>query len=56
MSSLRKHFRNFVKDERGQSVVEYGLICLLIALAALAGFQALGSKVSTVLASLVAAL
>lgn len=37
-------FRSFIKDTRGSSAIEYALIASLIAIAAIAGYQAVGSS------------
>lgn len=36
--------RRFIKDETGSSAIEYALIASLIAIAAIAGYQAVGSS------------
>jgi len=41
-----KFFR-FVRDNRGATAIEYGLIAALIAVAAIGGMSTLGSKLST---------
>ena len=38
---------NFTSDERGASMVEYGLLLALIAVIAIVAVRALGSSVST---------
>jgi pilus assembly protein Flp/PilA len=38
---------NIWKNRRGATAIEYGLIAALIAVAAIAGMQSLGTKVST---------
>ena len=38
----------FLKDERGATAIEYGLIAALISLVALAAIKALGIQLSTV--------
>jgi pilus assembly protein Flp/PilA len=37
--------RKFAADSRGATAIEYGLICALIAVAAIGGMQALGGGV-----------
>ena len=39
-------FRRFVKDDSGATAIEYGLIAALIAVAAIAAMQNIGSKLS----------
>jgi Flp pilus assembly pilin Flp len=39
-------FLRAARDERGQSIVEYGLVIALIGMLAIAGLIALGSKVN----------
>lgn len=43
MSYLRK----FLKNNRGATAIEYGLIAALIAVAAVSAMSALGDKIST---------
>lgn len=43
MSILRK----FCRDSRGATAIEYGLIAALIAVAAIAAMQGIGSKLSS---------
>lgn len=40
-------FRQLIKDESGATAIEYGLIAALIAVAAIAAMQSLGSELST---------
>ncbi len=40
--------RSFAKDERGATAIEYGLIAALIAVAAIAAFQLVGTNLSSV--------
>jgi pilus assembly protein Flp/PilA len=40
--AIRRILRKLGADARGATAIEYGLICALIAVAALAGMQALG--------------
>lgn len=42
MIAIRKYRRMLVVDESGATAIEYGLICALIAVAAIGGMQALG--------------
>ena len=39
-------FSRFVKDESGATAIEYGLIASLIAIAVIAAFTSVGSKLS----------
>ncbi len=39
--------KNFANDESGATAIEYGLIAALVALAATAGFTALGTSITT---------
>ena len=45
MIAIRKILRMLGADERGATAIEYGLICALIAVAALGGMQSLGGGV-----------
>ena len=38
---------NFLRDENGQGMVEYGLIIALVAIAAIAALKLLGPAIST---------
>jgi pilus assembly protein Flp/PilA len=40
--------KNLLKDESGATLVEYGLLMLLVAIAAIASMTYLGGKISTV--------
>ena len=46
-----KFFR-FVRDQRGATAIEYGLIAALIAVAAIGGMSTLGGKLSTTFTNL----
>jgi|LakMenEpi03Aug12_release.lakeMendotaPanAssembly.Ray.scaffolds.fasta_scaffold4694978_1 pilus assembly protein Flp/PilA len=46
----------FRQDERGASMVEYGLLVALIALVAIAGVTALGTKLSKLFSDIAALL
>jgi pilus assembly protein Flp/PilA len=37
----------FIRDQKGATAIEYGLIAALIAVAAIAAMQSIGSKLST---------
>lgn len=39
--------KNFLMDENGQGMVEYGLILALVAVAAIAALKLLGPKISS---------
>ncbi len=39
--------RNFVKNSKGATAIEYGLIAALIAVAAIAAMQGLGNQLTT---------
>ena len=45
MVAIRKILRMLCADARGATAIEYGLICALIAVAALGGMQSLGGGV-----------
>ena len=45
MIAIRKILRMLGADERGATAIEYGLICALIAVAAIGGMQQLGGGV-----------
>lgn len=42
----------FIKDKRGVTALEYGLIAALIALAIIGGVSSIGSKLSAVFSSI----
>ncbi len=42
-----KGIQRMLKDESGATAIEYGLIAALIAVAAIAGFQAVGNSLVT---------
>jgi len=48
----RMWLRTVLKDERGQGMVEYGLIIAAIAIVALIGFQAFGGQFKTFMSGL----
>ena len=48
---MRKMLRRLWKDDAGQDLVEYGLLIVLVALAAIAGMQSVASAINTVLYS-----
>ena len=41
-----KTIRNFLRNTRGATAIEYGLIAALIAVAGIAAFQAVGTSVT----------
>jgi len=45
---MKKHLKRLWSEEEGQDLVEYGLLLVLIALAAFAALAPMGSGVSTV--------
>ena len=49
-------FRQLIKDESGATAIEYGLIAALIAVAAIAAMQSLGSELSTTFSTVDSAL
>ncbi len=44
---MKTLFKNYVKDESGATLIEYGLIAALVAVAAITGMEKLGTKLST---------
>ncbi len=48
---MRRTLELLIRDERGASMVEYGLLASLIAIVALVAVQALGKNVSTLYSS-----
>jgi pilus assembly protein Flp/PilA len=42
-----KLFRKLIKNEKGATAIEYGLIAALVAVAAIAGMGQLGSKLNS---------
>lgn len=44
---MKKTLTRFIKDERGATAIEYGLIAGLVALAVAVGAQSLGTSIST---------
>ena len=42
-----KFFNKMLRDEQGATAIEYGLIAALIAVAAIAAMQSLGSQLNT---------
>jgi pilus assembly protein Flp/PilA len=56
MLSLRNNFRALIKDERGVTAMEYGLIAALVAVAIIGSVTALGTKLSTTFTTISGAL
>ena len=48
--------QNLLNNEEGQDLIEYALLVAIIAVAAIAGTQALGTKVSQVFSSVAGAI
>ena len=44
-----KYFRKLMRDEKGATAIEYGLIAALIAVAAITAMQGLGRQLNTTL-------
>ena len=42
-----RNFYNLIRDSKGATAIEYGLIAALIAVAAIAAMQGVGSKLGT---------
>jgi len=42
-----QYFRKLLKNDKGATAIEYGLIAALIAVAAIGGMSTLGSKLKT---------
>jgi pilus assembly protein Flp/PilA len=51
---MKKMIRRYVKNESGASLVEYALLCALVAIAAIVGMKALGSGINTAFNSIAA--
>ena len=49
---MTEPLKNFLKDEEGASMVEYGLLVGLIALVAIGAVTTLGSSVSTLFSNI----
>jgi Flp pilus assembly pilin Flp len=45
------HLRRLVRDRQGGSLIEYALICCLIALTAVTGLSSVGQSLSNVLSN-----
>jgi pilus assembly protein Flp/PilA len=43
---MTKHLKNFVRDESGATMIEYGLIAALVAVAAIVALEAMGTSIS----------
>ena len=46
MSSLGQSLRRFVRDERGTETLEWGLVCGLLVIGAIAALALIGPKVT----------
>ena len=44
-----RHLRNILRDRRGGTAIEYGLVATLIAIAAIVAFRNLGTSIDTTL-------
>jgi pilus assembly protein Flp/PilA len=44
-----RHLRNILRDRRGGTAIEYGLVATLIAIAAIVAFRNLGTSINTTL-------
>lgn len=53
---LTNFFRNFVRKEKGQTLSEYALILILIAVVAIVAVTLLGTQISNVLNQIAGAL
>ncbi|HEX8240945.1 MAG TPA: Flp family type IVb pilin [Allosphingosinicella sp.] len=51
-----RYLRNLLRDGKGATAIEYGLIAALIAIAALAAFARLGLNLATIFETIAAAL
>jgi len=45
-TAIMKTIRNFIKNSKGATAIEYGLIAALIAVAAIAAMQGLGTQLN----------
>jgi len=52
MTKLLAAYTQFVRDEEGASLVEYGLLLSLVALVCIVAISTLGSSISTMFSSL----
>jgi pilus assembly protein Flp/PilA len=43
---MLKHIKSFVRDESGATLIEYGLVAVLIAVAAIAALRTVGNSTS----------
>ena len=51
-----KILRKFIKNEKGATAIEYGLIAALIAVAAISAMQGIGTSLNTTFSNVSAAL
>jgi pilus assembly protein Flp/PilA len=51
---MKKIIRRYVKNESGASLVEYALLCALVAIAAIVGMRTLGTGINTAFNSIAA--
>ncbi len=43
---MMNHVRNFVRDDSGATMIEYGLIAALVAVAAIVALESMGTSIS----------
>ena len=53
---MKNLFVRFVRNEEGQDLIEYSLLCALIAVAAIAAMNLLATDINTIFAAIGAAL
>jgi Flp pilus assembly pilin Flp len=53
---MKNLFVQFVRNEEGQDLIEYSLLCALIAVAAIAAMNLLAADINTIFAAIGAAL
>jgi pilus assembly protein Flp/PilA len=44
---MRRHLANFLRDERGATAIEYGLLTALVAAVMITGLRELGSNLNS---------
>jgi pilus assembly protein Flp/PilA len=47
METAMQNIRNFIKNSKGATAIEYGLIAALIAVAAIAAMKGIGTQLTT---------